>query len=219
MSAAVLQLETWRDPDGVLRRAVKPSPVSRPTEWSDLLLFSAPGTRDKRTAIRVYEKLGLVPLLLYGVNDDGSCMCRDSDCERSIGKHPVDKNWETNAVDIGRIDRALEKNHRWNIGLRMGAQPGGFRLVALDVDGPRETIAPLEAELGPLPATLTSGSGKGLHLIFRVDADRKFKNSVRVAGVKLDVRCDRGQIVAPPSKHRTGAFYHWVDAREPEMMP
>jgi hypothetical protein len=219
--AEVLQLEVTRDPDGVLHRAVRPGPP-RPTAWSDLHYFNAPGTRDRRTAIRVYAKLGLFPILLHGVNDDGSCMCGKAGCEKSIGKHPVATGWQRKTtVDIDGMDRALLENPAFNIGLRMGVQPGGFRLLGLDVDGPRETLAPLEAELGPLPPTLTSRSGSGLgqHLIYKISAELEVKNSVRVAGHKLDLRCDGGQIVAPPSKHRSGGFYEWIDMCEPAVLP
>lgn len=194
----------------------------RQVSWSDLAFFNAPGMRSKRDAIRIYAKLGLFPILLHGVDATGVCTCGRSTCGKSAGKHPVAKGWQqASAVDLACMDRALMDDHRYNLGLRMGMQPGGFRLLALDVDGPRETLAPLEAELGPLPSTLTSrsGSGKGMHLLFKISADLDVKNSVRVAGHKLDLRCDGGQIVAPPSKHRSGGFYEWIDIREPEVLP
>ena len=97
------------------------------------------------------------------------------------------------------------RNWRYNIGLRMGRQPGGFRLLAIDVDGPRELLAPLEAQLGHLPPTLTARTGSGgTHLIFRVDPRNEFNNKVRVDGREFDVRCDGGQIVAAPSLHLSG---------------
>lgn len=175
---------------------------------------------DVRNALRRYARLGLHPIVLHGLKADGSCTCGRADCDRSRGKHPVEGRWQKAPFDLEQADRLFLKNWRYNIGLRMGRQPGGFRLLAIDVDGPREVLAPLEAELGALPPTLTARTGSGgTHLIYKVDADREFSNKVRVEGCEFDVRCDGGQIVAAPSLHMSGNRYTWTDCREPQVLP
>lgn len=173
---------------------------------------------DKQDAIRMYAKAGLQPILLYGIAKHGGCMCRSGlDCSNA-GKHPVHGGWQKEPLDVDRIDRALIGDWRFNIGLRMGDQPGGFRLVAIDVDGPRELLDPLEMKMGKLPPTLTSKSARGLHLIFRVDPSLEIKNAVKLSK-GVDIRSVGGQIVAPPSIHKSGAKYRWLDCRPPEMLP
>lgn len=215
-AADVVQLDDWRDWH-VVKNAVRTGGL--PLGWDSLRSFNAPGTRDKQTAIRVYERLGLHPILLHGVQADGSCTCGRAECIDSTGKHPVFSGWQTAALDVDRIDRALAENFRFNVGLRMGPQPGGFTLVTIDVDGERELLAPLEREHGALPPTLTASSGKGLHLIFKLaDGVAAPKNRVRLAP-GVDVRSERGQIVAAPSTHRSGRVYQWLDVREPVELP
>jgi hypothetical protein len=70
--------------------------------------------------------------------------------------------------------------------------------VVLDVDDQR----PLEG----LPLTPTVESGMGSHLYFRTE--QPVGNRVAlVPGV--DLRGERGYVVAPPSRHVTGATYRW----------
>ena len=100
----------------------------------------------------------------------------------------------------------------------MGLQPNGWNLIAFDVDGDRSLLEPLEAEHGALPPTLTTKTARGLHLIFRVPTTMKIRNSVRLAP-GVDVRSEGGQIVAPPSRHVSGAYYSWAAIREPARLP
>ncbi|HWA76565.1 MAG TPA: bifunctional DNA primase/polymerase [Polyangiaceae bacterium] len=206
--AEVLELETWRAPDGELRRAIRHG-------WHDLEWI---GQTDKQDAIRIYARQGLHPILLHGVTGSGGCTCMRVDCS-APGKHPVHAGWQRATLALDELDRALERNWRLNIGLRMGRQPSGVVLVCIDVDGPRELLAPLERENGPLPPTLTARSGKGMHLIFKMpDGMAPPKNRVRLAP-GIDVRAEGGQIVAAPSRHVTGRVYRWLEVREPAELP
>lgn len=176
---------------------------------------------DARDFASRYSRLGMHPILLYGVNDNGACMCGADHAgnENSIGKHPVGKGWQTKAPDPAGIARALLCDWRYNIGLRMGLQPNGWRLIAIDVDGPLSLLEPLEARLGKLPPTLAATSGKGTHLIYRLrDGAPMPKNATRF-GEGVDIRSQGGQIVAAPSRHRLGRQYRWLDAREPVVLP
>lgn len=87
----------------------------------------------------------------------------------------------------------------------------GEGLVVLDIDGPRgrETLAGLIEQHGALPATLRVRSGRlegGQHAYFAVD--RQVGNS---AGGGLEIRGDGGYVVAPPSLHKSGRRYEWLN--------
>jgi hypothetical protein len=100
-----------------------------------------------------------------------------------------------------------------NIG---GAVPLG--VVVVDIDGRNagpEHLAALEAELGPLPRTLTcwTGSGGGSrHLWFRHPGGRVTQTRLP-AGVEL--RIHGNYCVLPPSVHPSGGMYRWDDPDTP----
>jgi hypothetical protein len=94
-------------------------------------------------------------------------------------------------------------------------------LVVLDVDGLEgaRSVAVLEAELGPLPATWEQTTGHGRHLIFAADA---VGNSTRGLGSPpgVDVRAGRrGYVVAAPSQHASGRRYERAGPTEPTELP
>lgn len=200
-------------PDGSIPTPLHFEP--RPTAWTDLLMHDAPGTRDRRCAAAVMAKLGLHPIALHGIAADGGCTCTRGKSCGAAGKHPVVAAWQRLPLDMEELDAMLASTWRFNLGLRCGPQRNGWNLVALDVDGPRSLLEPLEKKNGKLPPTLTARTGSGgLHLIYRVPPDRKIGNRVKLAP-GVDVRADGGQIVVSPSRHRSGTSYQWLDAREP----
>jgi len=190
---------------------------STPDPWSQLGWIAS--SHDKRDAAALYIKAWLHPIPIHGVTEDGACTChKGADCP-AAGKHPCDRGWQTAELDARALDDRLRDDWRLNLGLRMGLQPGGFSLVALDVDGDLSLLDPLIAELGPLPETLTARTGRGgWHLIFRVREGVQIKNRVRLAP-GVDVRSTGGQIVVAPSMHRSGNRYTWTACRSPEVLP
>jgi len=177
-------------------------------------------SHDPRTAAALYVRAGLHPILIHGLTDDGACTCGRPECP-AAGKHPVDRGWQTAPLDARALDHRLRVRWRLNLGLRMGLQPDGSRLVTIDVDGEDADalLAPLVAAHGALPPTLTARTGRGgWHLIFRVREGVTIKNRVRLAP-GIDVRSTGGQIVAAPSMHRSGNRYRWTDCRQPEVLP
>jgi putative DNA primase/helicase len=216
MISAADALESWREWH-VVSDAYRRAPW--PHGWHDLNWIAM---TDKRDAIRIYRRLGLRPLILYGIDADGRCTCGDPECDgNSRGKHPIGGKWQTRTRALAELDRMLIDDYRCNIGLLMGRQPGGYNLVTLDVDGDLSLLDPLIAKWGPLPPTLTARSGKGgTHFLFRVSDEvlSTIKNRVKLSH-GVDVRSTGGQIVAAPSRHYSGNAYEWIDAREPAALP
>lgn len=154
----------------------------------------------------------LVPL--YGIRTDGACQCSRGPTCSAPGKHPRIDAWQKNASSDPETVSRWVRQSGGNLGWAMG---GPDRLVALDVDGEtgRNSIAKLEGKHGPLPATLTSRSGRvdgGEHRIFHVPAHLDIDaipNRASHMEPGLDVRSEGGQIVIPPSVHASGQLYAW----------
>jgi len=137
------------------------------------------------------------------------CSCNKKDC-RNPGKHS----------HILKFQSAASTNHtaiegwwkEWpdaNIGIVTGRTS---RIVVLDVD-PRndgdESLGKLTQLHGALPETVTAVTSGGGSL----DRD---------AYPGLDIQADKVCVVAPPSRHKTGEKYRWVEGLEPhctEMAP
>ena len=107
---------------------------------------------------------------------------------------------------------------RWpdaNVAIVTGSLSG---VVVIDVDprhGGSESIAALEREHGPLPATVEARTGGGGRHLYFAHPGHSLHNRVDVyPGV--DVRADGGLVVAPPSLHPSGEHYRWLPGRAPE---
>lgn len=144
----------------------------------------------------------------------GGCTCRAGrDCA-SPGKHPR-LDWPAGQV----VDTAQVRGwwRRWptaNVGIVTGAVSD---LLVLDVDpghGGETSLDLLRRRCG-LPETLMARSGSGgTHFYYR-HPGVTIGPSAGKLGAGLDIRCDRGLIVAPPSAHKSGTPYCWVDVSVP----
>lgn len=157
-------------------------------------------------AAHLYGRMGARVVPLHSVSG-GACSCaKGTDCP-SAGKHPRIPDWVAQATsDTAQI---AEWAGRWpdsNVGLAAGEE-----FWALDVDGERgaASLAALEAEHGPLPATPRAETGSGgAHYLFE-PPDFAISNSASKVGPGLDVRGPGGQIVVAPSVTRAGR-YRWI---------
>lgn len=167
-----------------------------------------------REAALGYAHRGWRVFPLHGIVN-GVCTCGRSDCS-SAGKHPLVRRGLYEATsDPKRIQRWWRRWRSANVGIATGAASG---MVAVDVDLPAASTCLGRVIEAGLPTTLTGlTGGGGFHLIYRC-ADEALRNSAgRLPGLEgelpgIDLRGNGGYIVAPPSVHRSGGAYGWLDA-------
>jgi hypothetical protein len=119
--------------------------------------------------------------------------------------------WSEEATrDHVQIDRWWKRWPDAGVAIVTGSKSGVF---VLDVDGENgeESLEALERKYGKLPDTREARSGRGRHLYFVPPAGSSIRNSQGTIGQGLDVRCDGGYIIAPPSYHAAKhKYYKWV---------
>lgn len=165
-------------------------------------------------AALVYAARGWPVFPVYGVGADGTCACGAPDCGDDAGKHPACRHGFNDATtDPVRVAEFFAGRDAVNVGVRTG---GG--LVVLDVDprhGGDVSLAELVAKFGPIPGTLTAFTGGGgRHFYFAV-SDVEIRSAANRLGRGLDIRGERGCVVAPPSLHASGRVYVFEDATAP----
>jgi len=80
-------------------------------------------------------------------------------------------------------------------------------LIVLDIDGEEGKQSLKEKKLLPLDETPCVKTGRGYHLYYH------YREGVKtLAGLLrgIDIRSEGGYVVAPPSKHSSGAEYSWI---------
>lgn len=106
-----------------------------------------------------------------------------------------------------------------NIGIACGVPSHGLVVLDFDEDDAEgvhglDTLNDWEETRGELPSTVVAVTGRGgYHMLYRTDRSGIRPSANRDLGV--DVRCDGGYIVAPPSIHPNGSIYRWQDGCAP----
>lgn len=159
-----------------------------------------------------YIELGWAVFPLHSIDANGCCTCGRRDCS-DAGKHPRVQR------GLKEASKSAEQVATWfgpgaplsNIGLVTGAE-SGITVLDIDIgDGKlgAETWAELVKEAGE-PVTLMARTGSGgLHAVFKYNA--AMRTAANVLGPGVDCRNDGGYIVAPPSRHRSGGTYSWLN--------
>jgi hypothetical protein len=164
-----------------------------------------------RPALR-YAELGWAVFPLHSCTTDGLdvvCTCGRADCT-SVGKHPrVRQGVKEATTNADQVEAWWRQWPDANIGLATGP-PSGIYVV--DLDGP-EAIAAWR-ELGADDGAWISRTGNGEHHVYAA-TDALPSTHWKIAR-GIDTRGAGGYIVAPPSLHRTGRRYAWV---EPVVKP
>lgn len=179
-------------------------------------------------AALAYARRGWPVFPLHGPADNpGGCTCGKPACSNP-GKHPrTAHGFKDASTDPAQVARWWAKWPEASIGIATGERAGFW---VLDVDGPagEASIAQLEADHGPLPATLIAQTGGGgRHILFAHPEGWGATISAGKLGAGLDTRANGGYIVAAPSRHaKTGALYEWASdpsvtaiAPAPEWLP
>ena len=163
-----------------------------------------------------YSHKGFRIFPLHSVNDRGHCSCGQQDCD-SPGKHPRNYNGlKGSTTDETQIVKWWKKFPDPNIGLRTGRG-----LFVLDVDGDEGegSLYELQEKHEKLPDTWECLTGKGRHIYLSCPSDKYIKSSTSQVGFDLDVRCEGGYVIAPPSRHYFGNTYEWEVSSHPDDIP
>ncbi|HEX6814289.1 MAG TPA: bifunctional DNA primase/polymerase [Gemmatimonadaceae bacterium] len=112
-------------------------------------------------------------------------------------------------ADLAQVRAWWTEHPNANVGL----WPGQSGLAVVDLDGPvgAQNAIALGLFSQPTLACVTGREDGGRHLYFRRP---DFALSNCDIGDKIDVRCDGGYVVLPPSVHPSGAVYRWEGAFE-----
>lgn len=155
-----------------------------------------------------YASRGLAVLPLHNPGPL-PCSCGRADCD-SPGKHPRTEHGVKDATTDENTIRLWWKEHPTaNVGIATGSVSG---IAVLDID-PRhdgnDELERLEKQHGRLPKTArVETSGGGHHRYFA--ADGLVKSRDIAPGVEL--KGDRGYVVAPASRHASGETYRGDEA-------
>jgi len=121
------------------------------------------------------------------------------------------KGFQDATTDMRHV-RAWWRKDKANIGIATGAA----NLLVLDIDpdhGGEKSLRELERRHGKLPKTVeVRTGGGGRHIYFRNVAD--IGSSAGRIGKGLDTRGHGGYVVAPPSVHKSGNSYEWINSPE-----
>lgn len=157
-----------------------------------------------------YAARGWAVFPVHSIDLDLACTCGKIDCG-AAGKHPATRSGLKDATkDPVQIEKWFTDSI-YNIAIATG-EISDLTIIDIDIaDGKKgaETWQKLIETHGE-PTTLMSRTGSGgMHLFFKYNS--ALKTSAGVLGEGIDVRNAGGFIVAPPSRHKTGAFYEWID--------
>jgi hypothetical protein len=154
------------------------------------------------TAALAYARHGIPVLPVHTPAGGGRCSCRRSTCDRT-GKHPRLPHGLTEAsTDPRRIEMWWARWPDANVGLRTGVV-----MDVADIDSAEGWHGLRHLLGGAMPAgpQVRTGGG-GWHFWFRTTG---YGNRVRLLP-GVDWRGAGGYVVAPPSRHPSGADYRWL---------
>ncbi|MFC5703065.1 bifunctional DNA primase/polymerase [Cohnella faecalis] len=169
-------------------------------------------------AAQRYAELGLRVIPLCSYNHHGMSEKHRHDCTKS-GKAPLIGNWTARASNDPKIVAEwFDKYMAANVGVLTGVRGG---IVAIDVDGDygREQLEIISG--GKIPATweFTTPGGGHRYLFLAPEGVplRKYSDSLPGAvHQELNFLIDGQQTVMPPSRHKNGGTYLWVDGHSPD---
>lgn len=144
----------------------------------------------------------------------GKCSC-GRECS-SPGKHPLTAHGLKDATT--ELDLIVDWWRKWpraNIGLATGK----LYVVDLDGDGGVAAWEALEITHSPAPTLLARTGGGGIHRYYQMPPDVNLPNTAGRLARHVDTRGVGGYVLAPPSNHKSGHAYEWVNQAAPAPLP
>jgi len=166
-------------------------------------------------AAKKYVEQGWSVFPLHSIDEKGECTCGEPSCS-DAGKHPrVQRGLKEASRDLNKIDEWFGPDAPLsNIAIATG-KVSGITVIDIDIgDGKfgADNWVKINKEHGE-PKTLMSQTGSGgMHALFKYNS--ALKTASNILGKGIDCRNDNGYIVAPPSMHRSGNKYEWVDQNQ-----
>ena len=163
-------------------------------------------------AAKEYARDGWYVFPLHTVDPHGQCSCGAKACS-DAGKHPrVARGLKEASRDLQKIDEWFgDDAPPSNIAIVTG-EKSGITVIDIDIGEGKfgaESWAEVIKDHGE-PDTLMSRTGSGgMHVFFRYNS--ALKTASNVLGKGVDCRNDGGYVVAPPSRHRSGGKYEWIN--------
>lgn len=158
-----------------------------------------------------YLKLGWSVIPVHALVK-GHCTCGRAQCS-TPGKHPRVR-WTDYATRLPtrRELRAWfdEDTGGSNIGLVTG---NVSNLIVVDCDGPDGAKTARKALHLPRGTLVAQTGGGGLHYFYRPNGLVIPSRIALFPGV--DIKAERGFVVIPPSKHKSGRKYRWIRRKRP----
>lgn len=164
---------------------------------------------------RAYGEAGFCILPLCWPDAKGGCACGRGHTGKEIGKVPVTLHGNEDATSDGKqIQTWWEQWPQANIGANLEKS----KLCVLDIDIPDANVLwQVMQELGIPDGTATVKTGNGYHLYFRAEG------LPQVRRIKPNKSCydvlAKGYVIMPPSQHKTGGKYVFVEGGFERVLP
>ncbi|MFH0822209.1 MAG: bifunctional DNA primase/polymerase [Pseudomonadota bacterium] len=161
-----------------------------------------------------YAKGGLRVHPCHAPLQDGTCSCGE-DCGNNRGKHPRLNAWQKLASnDEAQIREWWSQYRDANVGALIGES--GYVVIDLDGETGLESWKKVKDERDTGKPWIARTGGGGWHLFYRLpEGHSGFQNSTSKLGERIDVKCNGGYVILPPSRHKSGNEYQWVAGASP----
>lgn len=157
----------------------------------------------------IYLSMGWGVYPAHYVTYDGLCTCGRLDCP-TPGKHPMGRwtDFQSRLPTQREVETWFGTALECNIGTVTGQVSG---IAVIDVDGSEGIGSARKLNLAPTLTAKTGGGG--LHYYYTISGAVPSRVKIMPG---IDVRGDGGYVVLPPSVHRSGRRYEWVEPRRME---
>lgn len=167
--------------------------------------------------LQEYVDLGL-PIIPLCAHDHKGYSKRHRETCNHAGKVPLIKGWQYHEATTMKQVRSwmAQFNNNINVGLPLGHVSG---FVGIDVDGEVGEELLYEMSNGDLPETWEFVTAAGRRLLYQIPVGMKTKKHVNVGEgdhEECSILAAGQQTVLPPSIHRSGVVYEWVEGRSPD---